>query len=351
MKTRPVLWQCMSLLSSLMHMLYLYSRSGDFADMLGEDYLGLRELGIAAEFGMSSLTIPKKLLKSKKSQLKGGPVASKPNEPPPLYPPPPPFIPLASNKVNDQIGLLKDYYAGRFTVLAAAAAAAPKPSPPLLGPFGRPITMLPGPSLAVPSLSGPNLSQPSSLLPGSSSATSVPTSVAVPSAPLSTAGLPSTNSIVVPGATTSATALPPQTAERPVIDWTSLPKLTLPDDTPSSAQVKMGPLGQITKGGGASGAGKKKGKGVVGAGATGDGVDAASTRAGSGGAPVSTVSGAANNSASGPVKKQKKAATGVGTGNGRKKKGSDGSTSGGGGTQQGNGAQGSPYPPVVVASA
>lgn len=341
----------MSLLSSLAHIFHLYFRSGDFADMLGEDYLGLRELGIAAEFGMSSLTIPKKLLKSKKSQLKGGPVASKPNEPPPLYPPPPPFIPLASNKVNDQIGLLKDYYAGRFTTLAATAAAAPKPSPPLPGPFGAPMAILPGPSLAVPSLSGPNLSQLPSLLPRSSSAKSVPTPVPVPSAPLPTAGLPSTNSIVVPGASASTTALPPQTTQRPVIDWTSMPKLTLPDDTPSSAQVKMGPLGQITKGGGASGASKKKGKGAVGASAVGDGVDAAgSTRAESGGAPVSTVSGAVNNSASSPVKKQK-GATGVGTGNGRKKKGPDGSTSGGGGTQQGNGGQGSPYPPVVVASA
>ncbi len=30
------------------------------------DYLGLRELGIAEELGMSSLTIPKRLLKGKK---------------------------------------------------------------------------------------------------------------------------------------------------------------------------------------------------------------------------------------------------------------------------------------------
>ena len=47
-----------------------FFRRGDFADALGEDYLGLRELGIAAEFGMSSLTIPKKLLRGKKGQDK-----------------------------------------------------------------------------------------------------------------------------------------------------------------------------------------------------------------------------------------------------------------------------------------
>lgn len=45
-------------------------RSGDFADVLGEDYLGLRALGIAAEFGLSNLSIPKKLLKGKKGQNK-----------------------------------------------------------------------------------------------------------------------------------------------------------------------------------------------------------------------------------------------------------------------------------------
>lgn len=331
--------------------------------MLGEDYLGLRELGITAEFGMSSLTIPKELLKSKKNHLTGGPVASKPNEPPPPYPPPPPFIPLTSNKVDDQIDLLKEFYTRRFTALAAATAAASKPSPPPLGlPFGVPSTMLPGPTLTMPSLSGPNFSQPPSLLPGPSLASSVPAPVMVSSASLSTTGLPSTNAIVVPGATPPTAASPPQTVEHPVIDWASLPKLTLPDDIPSGAQIKMGPLGQITKGAGAGGAGKKKTKGGVGASAIGGGVHAGPTSAGDGlviggsepGAGASVlmvVSEAINNNASNPMKKKKDAITGVGTGNGRKKKGSDGSMSGGGGTQQGNGRQGSPYPLVVVASA
>ncbi|KAF8058681.1 hypothetical protein FPV67DRAFT_1720647 [Lyophyllum atratum] len=103
---------------------------GDFADALGEDYLGLRELGIAAEFGMSSLSIPKKLLKGKKGQNKLSAVA-KPTEPPPPYPPPPPFIPLNATKVDDQIGLLKAYYHARFNTLAATTqvSATPPPQP------------------------------------------------------------------------------------------------------------------------------------------------------------------------------------------------------------------------------
>lgn len=46
---------------------------GNFADSYGEDFLGLRELGIAAEFGLSTLTVPKKLLKGKKQSNKEGP--------------------------------------------------------------------------------------------------------------------------------------------------------------------------------------------------------------------------------------------------------------------------------------
>jgi hypothetical protein len=38
---------------------------GNFADDFGEDFLGLRELGIAAEYGLSKLSIPKRLLKGK----------------------------------------------------------------------------------------------------------------------------------------------------------------------------------------------------------------------------------------------------------------------------------------------
>ena len=38
---------------------------GNFADALGDDFLGLRELGIAGELGLQSLTIPKRLLKSR----------------------------------------------------------------------------------------------------------------------------------------------------------------------------------------------------------------------------------------------------------------------------------------------
>ncbi|KAK0226915.1 hypothetical protein EDD85DRAFT_854061 [Armillaria nabsnona] len=104
---------------------------GDFAESLGMDYLGLRELGIAEELGMSSLTIPKRLLKGKKRSKGPLSAAVKPSEPPPPYPPPPPFVALTVGKVNDQIGLLKPFYQSRISAMSAP----PPPPPPTLNSY------------------------------------------------------------------------------------------------------------------------------------------------------------------------------------------------------------------------
>ncbi|KAJ3759635.1 hypothetical protein EV360DRAFT_19555, partial [Lentinula raphanica] len=159
---------------------------GEFADTLGVDYFGLRELGIADEFGMSSLTIPKRLLKGKKRRTNVMPtyVYAKPTEPPPPFPPPPPFIPLTAGQIPEQIGLLQKFYYDRLQ-----AVSPPSPS---------------------------DLSQ----------------------APLSPAALP-----------------PPPPPP---------PETVIPDDSPSPAQIKMGPIGQIVKTGSSYPAAKKKAKGATG---------------------------------------------------------------------------------------
>ncbi|KAJ7346467.1 hypothetical protein DFH08DRAFT_700766 [Mycena albidolilacea] len=235
---------------------------GDFADVVGEDYLGLRELGIAAEFGMSSLSIPKKLLRGKRRVGMGA-------APPPLpYPLPPPLIPLTAAKVDSQIGLLRPYYMGRFTLIAAAAAAASAP-PTLLQP-----PLLPGPSLpGLPALPGP------SSLPGT-----LPLPIATP--------------------TPTPMPPPPPPPPPPVIQ----PYLELPDDPPSAMQAKMGPLGQILLA--KTGAKKKV--------AAGGGAGSALMKGKPDGGPASGVTLVA------AEKKKKKSATGVGTGNGRKKSGNGG---------------------------
>lgn len=164
---------------------------GEFADVLGEDYLGLRELGIADEFGLSGLSVPKKLLKGKKGQNQ--PTTAKPTEPPPPYPPPPPFIPFSAASVDDQIGLLKPYYQHRFALLAASTQ--PVVAPILHGPS------LPG-SLPAPY---------SSLLPSHTVGTVSQSSVSSPVSP------------------------------------SIRPDLVLPDDSPNPFQLKISPIGQIVK--------------------------------------------------------------------------------------------------------
>ncbi|KAG6899849.1 hypothetical protein C0993_006272 [Termitomyces sp. T159_Od127] len=232
---------------------------GDFADALGEDYLGLRELGIAAEFGLSNLSIPKKLLRRKKLQKPSA--AAKPTEPPPPYPPPPPFLPLTVAKVEDQIGLLKPYYQARFNQLALSLLPPPVP------------TTLPGP----PALPGPPTSKPQPSVPAPPSYGQTPYPPANPTPePL----------VPPPVPTSIPPSVPPE-------------KLVLPDDPPNSVNAKMGPLGQIVRGGPSGAASKKKKAGGAGSGGMGTEV----------GTPT--------------PKKKKTGMVGVGTGNGRKKKGEE----------------------------
>jgi transcriptional activator SPT7 len=184
-----------------------YCRGG-FTDAFGEDFLGLRELGIASEFGLSSLTIPKKLLKNKnKGRDELNATAYVPfsfcrvyilrfnsiklNEPPPPYPPPPPFVPITPAMVDDQIGLLKPYYQSRLSALMGPSPMQPPSAPPAAA-FGTPVNVSPS----------------------------------------------------MPG--------PPPIA--------SPPSISLLDDAPNPAQIKMGPIGQIVKGGPSAGATKKKNK-------------------------------------------------------------------------------------------
>ncbi|KAH8103455.1 hypothetical protein BXZ70DRAFT_925723 [Cristinia sonorae] len=170
---------------------------GNFADSFGEDFLGLRELGIAAEFGLSSLSVPKKLLKGKSKGTKEELSAAKPSEPPLPFPLPPPFIPIDSENVENQIGLLKPYYQERLAALAAQQPPTQSraPAPPTNGTNG-----LPPPGVGYP----------------------VPT------------------------------PYPPQTpVAAPIV---------LPDDLPSPAHTKLGPLGQVTKSTAAAGGSKKKSK-------------------------------------------------------------------------------------------
>ncbi|KDR69778.1 hypothetical protein GALMADRAFT_908498 [Galerina marginata CBS 339.88] len=298
---------------------------GDFADVLGEDYLGLRAMGIADEFGLTNLSIPKKLLRGKKTQNKPTALvffcliftrlltnylnSAKPTEPPPPYPPPPPFIPFTAGKVEDIIGLLKPYYQDRFGKLAAS-----QPPPP---------------AAASGPMTGLHPSFP-------------PTGAALMLPP------------PVPG--TMPPVQLPNAQPNPPAQSTINQDLVLPDELPNSAQMKMGPIGQIVKAGSASSAAKKKAKvgseGGVAPGAIRGVGPIAGSSSGPGAAAPAGPSGAGTSGAAaleGSVSpKKKKANLGIGSGNGRKKK-PDGPAPPGPGMGYGPGqGQGGPTLPAVV---
>ncbi|KAF5387200.1 hypothetical protein D9757_006885 [Collybiopsis confluens] len=209
---------------------------GEFADVLGVDYFGLRELGIADEFGMQSLTIPKRLLKGKKRRENLLPVA-KPTEPPPPFPPPPPFIPLTAGQLPEQIGLLQKFYQDRLQ------SAAPPP----------PLPVLSIPSLAPPSLPGPILGNPYPI-----------PSLPKPSIPPLAGPLITSSSATVPQPSSHSPTNHPPSSLSPS-SQAALPAplpldTVIPDESPTAAQVKMGPLGQIVKTGASYPTAKKKTK-------------------------------------------------------------------------------------------
>ncbi|ODN83198.1 hypothetical protein L202_01386 [Cryptococcus amylolentus CBS 6039] len=86
---------------------------GNFAEELGEDFLGLRELGIAGENGMSTLSVPQSLFYGRKKRPtdheRGG--NGKSDLP---YPPPPPFVSLSPITISTTVpALLHAFYSAR----------------------------------------------------------------------------------------------------------------------------------------------------------------------------------------------------------------------------------------------
>ncbi|KAH7334716.1 hypothetical protein B0J17DRAFT_88252 [Rhizoctonia solani] len=96
---------------------------GGFAGELGEDFFGLRELGLDQEFGLTSLSIPRKLLRSRRNNALNSNATKEPQLP---YPPAPPFHPVHTASLESHIGLLHPFYASK----------APVPPPPIPGTEG-----------------------------------------------------------------------------------------------------------------------------------------------------------------------------------------------------------------------
>ncbi|GAB7363346.1 hypothetical protein MBLNU230_g3627t1 [Neophaeotheca triangularis] len=88
--------------------------SGDFAEDFDEDYFGLKELGIADELGLATLSVPFHLLQNRVNSAYNsqnvGPVAATG----PVFPPPEPYDPITTENVGNQIGLVQDFFRSKL---------------------------------------------------------------------------------------------------------------------------------------------------------------------------------------------------------------------------------------------
>jgi transcriptional activator SPT7 len=85
---------------------------GDFAEELGEDFFGFKALGLDSEFGMSSLSVPLHLLHTRLHNTYSGPVAAAPTTE--IFPPLPPLERVTIQNVNDQVGIVKNFFLAKL---------------------------------------------------------------------------------------------------------------------------------------------------------------------------------------------------------------------------------------------
>ncbi|KAN0062669.1 Transcriptional activator spt7 [Thecaphora frezii] len=84
--------------------------SGNFAEELGDDFFGFREMGLDRELGISGLTVPSRLFHGRGPARMAAAAKGIVKEEVLPYPPPPPYVPLTSSAISAQIGLLQGWY-------------------------------------------------------------------------------------------------------------------------------------------------------------------------------------------------------------------------------------------------
>lgn len=87
---------------------------GDFAEDLDEDFFGFRELGLADEFGLETLSVPLHLLQNRMhAQYQAqnqGPITSGGL----IFEPPTPYESVSQDTLPHQIGLVQDFFRNKL---------------------------------------------------------------------------------------------------------------------------------------------------------------------------------------------------------------------------------------------
>ncbi|KAL8951889.1 MAG: hypothetical protein Q9222_002164 [Ikaeria aurantiellina] len=89
--------------------------SGDFADDFGEDFFGFRELGLDKELGLASMAVPLHLLQNRmhSAHQSQNPSNMSSNLPSAL-PPPAPLPPITVDNIDNQIGLVQQFFRAKL---------------------------------------------------------------------------------------------------------------------------------------------------------------------------------------------------------------------------------------------
>ncbi|EXJ96047.1 hypothetical protein A1O1_01173 [Capronia coronata CBS 617.96] len=85
---------------------------GDFAEDLDEDFFGFRELGLDKEFGMASLTVPFHILQNRLGMV--NPQISPEDAAEKMFKEPPRWPRITAENVDDQIGLVREFFKKRL---------------------------------------------------------------------------------------------------------------------------------------------------------------------------------------------------------------------------------------------
>jgi len=88
--------------------------SGDFADDLGEDFFGFKELGLDKEFGLVNFSVPLHLLHNRLSSAAKQQQGDTTDPTEKLFVPPPPYPRLNVENIEGEVGLVREFFKKRL---------------------------------------------------------------------------------------------------------------------------------------------------------------------------------------------------------------------------------------------
>jgi len=86
---------------------------GDFAEDIGDDFFGFKELGLDKEFGLSTLSVPLHLLQGRMHNAYQPTTTANPDNSE-GHQPPPPFEPVTHDLLKNQIGLVQNFFLAKL---------------------------------------------------------------------------------------------------------------------------------------------------------------------------------------------------------------------------------------------